>query len=481
MSLIVEGLSIHGPEGCIVRDVGFTARPGEPMVLLGETGSGKSLVAQAVMGVLPAGLRAEGRILLDGQDLLALSARERRGLWGRRIAMLPQEPWSALDPTMRAFGQVEEVHRLVRGRPAAEAAGAARADLARLGLATAARRYPFELSGGMNQRVALAATHAAGAPVLIADEPTKGLDAAMRDTAAALLLGEAREGRILLVITHDVVLAGYLGGEAVVMLEGQAVESGPLRQLLAAPRHEYTRRLVAADPARWASWPARPVPGGRALVEGRGLHKRLGGRELFGGLTLEVAAGEVLAVSGPSGCGKTTLGNMLLGLARPDAGEVRRRPDLGPLSFQKLYQDPMAAFPPTGTLGQALTELLRRHAIPRAPAEALMRRLRLTEVLLGRRADQVSGGQLQRFGLLRALLLKPALLFADEATSRLDPVTQQEVMDLLREVVAEQGTALLVVTHEEALAAKVAGRVVHLAPQVVGLSPDGVPEAALAL
>lgn len=448
MSLLLEKLGIDAAGRRLVVDVSLELRPGRALTILGETGSGKSLVAEAIMGTLPPELRASGRIVDGGRVRAAADTRPCPAQWGRRLAMLPQEPWTALDPTMRAQAQVAEVHALLHGRP--DAAARAAADLAHLGLAAAARRYPHQLSGGMAQRLALAATLAGGAPLLIADEPTKGLDAAMVGTVRALLQGVVEGGGALLTITHDIALARALGGEVLVMLEGRVIERGPAEALMAAPAQDYTRRLLAADPATWPAAP--PQPRGEPLLEARGLTHRLGGRQLFAGLDLTLGAGEWLAVQGPSGCGKSTLGNLLLGLRRPDGGEVRRAPGLAAPRLQKLYQDPVAAFFPGQPLGQGMADLLARHGLPRARLDALLARLRLDPALLARLPGQVSGGELQRLALARALLPEPRLLFADEPTSRLDPLIQQEVMLLLREVSAERRMAVALVTHDAALA-----------------------------
>ena len=461
--LALDAVAVHGPQGRIVAPATLRVEPGVPLVILGETGSGKSLLAQAVMGTLPAELHATGAIRLGAVALPARDTAGRRALWGRALAILPQEPWAALDPTMPAMPQVAEVPRFMAGLPWPAARRAAAAALAAVGLAPAERRFPFQLSGGMCQRVALAATRITGAPVLLADEPTKGLDAALRDSVAALLAEEVARGATLLVITHDIALARALGGELAVMLEGEIVEQGPVARVLAAPEHPYTRRLLAAEPEAWAPWPHRPA--GAAVVEGEGLAKRYGTQRLFAGIDLALGAGEVVALTGPSGTGKSTLGNMLLGLVPPDAGTVWRRGSLSAFALQKLYQDPLAAFAPAMTLGDALAAVIRRHRLDPVLATRLRDRLRLAPALLARRPDQVSGGELQRFALLRALLLDPALLFADEPTSRLDLVTQAEVMELLREVVAETGMALLLVTHDAAMAGKVARRGMALRPE----------------
>lgn len=462
--LEVRDLRVHSPDGAaLVRGVCLAARPGVPLTLLGETGSGKSLVLAAAMGVLAPGLRAEGSVRLDGAELLGAPAPVRRRLWGRRLALLPQEPWLALDPTMRAMGQVAEVFRVVRGLPRAEARAEAEALLAALGLADAGRRFPFQLSGGMAQRVALAVLRAADAPVLLADEPTKGLDTARRDEAALRLREEAERGRTVVTVTHDVAVARALGGEAAVMLDGEVVERGEAARVLSCPAHPYARRLLAAEPDAWPPPPAAARATGDAVVEGRRLAKAFEGRPVLRGADVAVRRGEVVAVLGPSGCGKTTLGDLLLGLLRPDAGEARRAPGLPPWRFQKLHQDPPSAFAPRFTMRQGLADLARRHGLERTALDAPLARLRLAPALLDRRPAELSGGELQRFALLRALALDPVFLFADEPTSRLDPVTQQDVAMLLRACAEERGLGVLLVTHDAALARKLADRVLELA------------------
>ncbi len=334
------------------------------------------------------------------------------------------------------------------------------ADLTEVGLGDRAQAYPHELSGGMCQRAAIAVTHAAGASLLIADEPTKGLDAALRDSVVERLRQEVDQGRLLLTITHDIEVAAALDGMIGVMLDGALVEFGPAAEVLERPRHDYARTLIAADPARWTA-PALP-PAGEAVASARGLSKRFGERTLFDGLDISVRRGEIVAIVGPSGCGKTTIGNILLGLVTPDRGEVQRAPDIAQIRFQKLYQDPPAAFAPHQALRQSLGDLLKLHGLPWSRAEAGMQRFGLGQDLLDRRPNEVSGGELQRFAILRALLLDPVFLFADEATSRLDPVSQKQVFRVLVEAVRESGLGLLMVTHEAALAEKVASRILRL-------------------
>jgi peptide/nickel transport system ATP-binding protein len=451
-ALKVTDLAVSAQSGPLVRGVSFAVEQGAGFTILGETGSGKSLLSQAIMATLPPDLTASGRIGIQGSDSDAADPSARRGLWGRSLALLPQEPWLSLDPTMRTIDQVAEGYA---GADRRDARPRARAALAALGLAGFEDHYPFRLSGGMAQRVAIAATGAGGAPIVIVDEPTKGLDAALRDDVVSMLRGLMASGRTLLTITHDVHVARALGGEIAVMLEGEIVEQGAAESVLSEPRHPYTRRLLAADPAAWTPRPAPSV--GAPILIGSGLTKRYGGKTLFADLDITVRSGDRLAVVGPSGSGKTTVGNILLGLTRPDLGSVVHPGHGGAFRFQKLYQDPVAAFPPRSSLRRTFIDLIERHRLDRRPLEGLMARLRLDEGLLERRPDQVSGGELQRFALARLLLVSPRLIFADEPTSRLDLITQQDTLNLLVEHASERDCALLLVTHDADIATNVAG------------------------
>lgn len=449
--LSVENLSVTAGERRLVAPFSFTLGAGQCLTLLGETGAGKSLLAQAIMGTLPPGLTSRGQVALEGQELSTLTPRQYRALWGKRLVLLPQEPWHALDPLMRAGHQISETYRHAAGLDKAAAETHTRQDLQALGLETASERLPGELSGGMAQRVAFAAARAAGGQVVIADEPTKGLDVARRDDVVALLKEAMDGGGALLTITHDVEVARQLGGQVMILRNGDCVEAGPADQVLAEPVSDYGRRLLAADPARWTPPEHRGMTSANPVLKASSLAKARGGQQLFSGLSLSLSPGEIVGVTGPSGCGKSTLGDVLLGLAHPDQGQVIRAPGIARHRFQKLYQDPPAAFAPHWPMRTLLEDLIRHHRLDAARIPPLMDRLGLAGELLDRYPAAVSGGELQRFAILRALLLDPVLLFADEPTSRLDPITQQETISLLIELARERNCAVLLVSHDDAL------------------------------
>ena len=461
--LAVKDLSVHVGTRPLLREVSFSLRAGEVLTLLGESGAGKSLLAQAVMGNLPRVLRAGGEVSLLGAVSRADDSRARRPLWGKSLALLPQEPSLALDPLMRIAPQLVETHELVRGLALQPAEEAARAGLAAAGLAHAGRQYPWQLSGGMAQRAAATVARAGGARVLLADEPTKGLDSHWRDQTVAMLQAVQQDGGCVVVITHDLRVAQALGGQLMVLRAGEVVEQGDARAILANPQHAFTRQLVAADPARWAKR-APGVPGSTVL-HGSALAKSYGQNHLFEGVDLHLRAGERLVLQGPSGTGKSTLGNVLLGLLPADHGQVRRAGGLAPTAFQKLYQDPVASFAPRISLERTLRDVAKRHACPWSTVQQRLGRLGVPEALLARRPAEVSGGELQRVALARVLTVQPVLLFADEPTSRLDPVTQQEAMGVLLDAVEKAGAALLLVTHDDDMAAAVGTSFLRMQPK----------------
>lgn len=477
-ALTVEGLQVRSDEAGtapLVRDVGFQLRLGRSLALIGETGSGKSLVAQALFGLLPAGLRAEGGVSLNGCPQIALDDHAGlRALWARSMFLIPQEPARALNPTMNVGSQIAEMFpQLLNGQRQARIRSAlAHVDLA----AEVAGRYPAALSGGMNQRVLAAIAASAPAQVIVADEPTKGLDSQRVNQVADLLAGLMSAGKSLALITHDVSVARRLDGDVAVMRDGRIVEQGPARAILDQPRHPYARAYMAALPARWAPLAAsadgadQPVVAARALTFGYP-----GQPALFVGLSLAARPGRVLAVVGPSGVGKSTLGDILLGRRKPEGGAVRwggldpyacAAADLRRLRprHQKLFQDPGGSFAPHRRLRLAFEDLrqIRSDLDLKARLPGLLDRLKLSAALLERYPDEVSGGEAQRLALARILLLDPVFLVADEPTSRLDPIVQAETIGLLREIVAESDLALLLISHDRALVRAVADEVVDL-------------------
>ena len=456
----LRGLAVWHGSRALVSPLDLQLGAGESITILGESGSGKSLLAHAIMGTIAANLKAEGSLRCDGREYDLADLSNRRAMWGRAMAILPQEPAIALDPTMRTLPQVAE--GLSISALAGEADDMARERLGRLGLVGKEQHYPHTLSGGMAQRVAFAAATISGARFLIADEPTKGLDSVARDDMAGLLREHVAQGGLLLTITHDIALARQLGGRVLIMRDSEIVEQGDAQRVLNQPREAYSQELLGADPAAWDDI-EHPAPG-ELLISARGLAKSFPPLTLFTDLHVDLHAGERVALLAPSGTGKTTLGNVLLGLQSADSGSIRYAPQLKYGSMQKLYQDPVTAFAPRLTLRQAFEDLCRRHRFDFGAVGPFLERLRLPFSLLDRLPAQVSGGELQRLALIRALLLKPKVVFADEPTSRLDPVTQKDTFRCLLEELKAAGCALLLVTHDKALATKTAHRTLTLAP-----------------
>jgi peptide/nickel transport system ATP-binding protein len=468
-SITLEALTILDARGvAIVDQIDLCVPAGRPLAIIGETGSGKSLIAQAVLGLLPRGFRASGGITvgrnppIDAADKSALQQ-----LWARDVMLLPQEPRAALDPTMRIGSQLAE-----GGGPGAPSVSQA---LAAVSLsADLAANYPFALSGGMAQRVLVGMALMSAAPLIIADEPTKGLDSVRITQTIDLLRSLVSVGRSLIVITHDLSVVRGLDGDVAVLKDGRIVEHGPVATVFANPQHAYTRDWLAADPDNWETC-ERCLDMDALVLAAHGLRFRYGRSPLlFDDLDIHVPLGSVVGLTGPSGCGKSTLGNVLLGLAPPSAGEVswagadpyrdpkalrrlRRR-------YQKLHQDPVTAFLPHRTIGQHFEDLAELAGDLAAKSElpSLLDRLKLQPVLLQRYPSEISGGEAQRLALARLLMMEPSLIVVDEPTSRLDPLVQKQTMDLLRQIVAERSMSLILISHDKALVRSMADETIEL-------------------
>lgn len=463
-SLRVESLSVRtkgkAPK-VLVNSLNFELAPGKPVNLVGETGSGKSLIAQAILGNITDDLETSGKVWVDGTEYMGRPKSARRTLWGRKLGLLPQEPWLSLNPTKRTLHQLSEVYELVLNKTKPKAIYSARKDLAQLKIEEAEEKFPHQLSGGMAQRLVFCCTLAGGAEILIVDEPTKGLDSDCKNEIIQQLLAFLKLGGHLLVITHDIEIAEKLGGETFVIRDGVVQENNQTVRLFSSPSAPYTKALIGAAPTHWPDLPTFDIDHSLA-VSAKGISKKFNSTDLFSNVNLEIHRGELVGLYGPSGSGKSTLGNVLLGIMKPDKGQVQRTSGFASYQFLKLYQDPPATFSPFHSVESSMEDFLDLHQIGRRKYEKMLDRLNLTNEILSRDPGNISGGELQRCAILRVLLLNPVFLFADEPTSRLDPLTQKETLSLICSTAREINCGVLLVSHNYELLAKSCDRIIKL-------------------
>ncbi|MFE5208777.1 dipeptide ABC transporter ATP-binding protein [Streptomyces sp. NPDC056600] len=479
-----------------VRGAHLTLSAGRCLALVGESGSGKSALARALLGL--AGPTAEvdaRRLRLFGQDATAFGPREWRAVRGRRIGLVAQDALVALDPLRPVGKEIAEpllTHRTVPRRAVPTRVVGL---LERVGVPEPrerARAYVHQLSGGLRQRALIASALAAEPGVLIADEPTTALDAAVQARVLDLLGELTRAGTGLLLISHDLAVVEALADDVAVMRAGRIVEHGPTREVLDAPRHPYTRALLDAVPGSRPRPQAPPAPDAPPLLEAAGLTKRFKGprgarRTAVDGVSFTLRPGETLGLVGESGSGKSTLARMVLGLTEPDEGTVRLdgaawsgvpegRRRAGRRTLQLVPQDPLSAFDPRWDVARVVGEALAVAGVPREERRRhtvrLLEQVGLGEQHLDRRPAALSGGQRQRVALARALAPRPRLLVCDEPVSALDVSVQAQVLDLLRELQASLGLAVLFISHDLAVVREICARVMVMKDgQVVESGP----------
>ncbi len=476
----VEGLTIvvDQPSGplTLVHGISFALGRGESLCLVGESGSGKSVTSLALLGLGRGTRVAAGRITVDGEEMDAGEPSQMRRLRTRVFGYITQDPQPSLDPSMRVGDLLAQLVRLHQGVDRKTSRRLALDLLERVQIpepAAVARRYPHQLSGGMAQRVVIAAALSARPTILIADEPTTALDVTVQAEILALLheLCDDDDSMSLLLVTHDWGVVADIADRVLVMRDGVLVEGGPADRIFHAPAHPHTQAMIAADPARLDVHPERPA--GAPLLEVRGLVIEYPGTDAAGrairttavrGVDLSIAQGRTLGLIGESGSGKSSVGNAIVGLVEAASGSIAlegeelvgassaRRRALS-RKVQIIFQDPYGSLNPVRTIGSMLAEpLILAHGMGREAAQAkvldALERVGLPASSAAKYPAQFSGGQRQRIAIARALVVGPELIVCDEPVSALDLTIQAQVLALLADLQDELGIAYLFISHD---------------------------------
>ena len=480
-SLTINNLTVSfetpGGKLTAVKDVSLHLAGGETLALVGESGCGKTVLCKSMLKILCSRGRIEkGKILLDGEDLTAASERQMPSYRGGSIAMVFQDPMLSLDPAFSVGEQIAEVLK-VHGGLSAKAAKARAVELMDMvRIPDAQKRYsqrPYQFSGGMRQRVAIAAALAGEPDILLADEPTTALDEKTRWEIVRLLKDiQEKTGVAVLFITHDLSLVEDIADRVAIMQDGRIVEEGNVAKVFSAPEHPYTRKLLGyLDYKKGRGHNHRSAASDEPVLSVRKLCKsfRLGRKEkndVLKDFSMDIYRGEIVGLVGSSGCGKSTLARCIAGIDRPDSGVVEFA---GGIRMQMIFQDSQSAFNDRFTVKKIIEEPLRTGAGRITDAgrrdEAVrnvMRAVELDESLADRKPYELSGGQRQRAAVARALITDPDFIIADEPLTGLDVSAQAQIVHLLKRLAQERGLTILFIAHDLPMVNHISSRIIEM-------------------
>lgn len=525
---LTTSFMVDGEWKSVVRDLSFEVNAGETVAIVGESGSGKSVTSLSVMRLLDTrSSRIEGKVLLGGRDILAISEKEMRTVRGNDVAMIFQEPMTSLNPVFTIGRQISEVLTRHKGMNKAEARAETIRLLEKVRIPNAQSRfeeYPHQFSGGMRQRVMIAMALASRPKLLIADEPTTALDVTIQGQILDLIKQlQEEEGMAVLFITHDMGVVAEIADRTIVMFRGDQVETGETADVFHRGQHPYTRALLAAVPKLGSmeghAWPLRfprvdmesgeiseakevpntveggmtPVLSVKNLVTRFDIRSGLLGRptgavHAVENVSFELFQGETLSLVGESGCGKSTTGRSIARLVEPRSGQVTLdgfdvlKLDQVALrnmrrSVQMIFQDPFSSLNPRMTVGYAVAEPMIKHNIASSShakqmAADLLERVGLSASMMDRYPHEFSGGQRQRIAIARALALNPKVIIADESVSALDVSIKAQVCNLLLDLQEQFKIAFLFISHDMAVVERVSHRVaVMYLGEIVEIGP----------
>ncbi|MDC1414527.1 ABC transporter ATP-binding protein, partial [Amylibacter sp.] len=473
--LAIENLSVYFGKNKAVKNVSLAIRKGETVALVGESGSGKSVTALATVSLINQSADITGSVKYCGKEIINTSNKDLRKIRGNDISFIFQEPMTSLNPLHTIERQLSESLKLHQGLKGSKVTEKILDLLSKVGIDEAHRKisnYPHQLSGGQRQRIMIAMALANKPDLLIADEPTTALDVTIQAQILELLANiQKSEGMGMLFITHDLSVVRRIADRVCVMKDGEIVETGATNEIFSSPNHEYTKKLLNAEPSGFP----KPIKSNAfeiiniknlkvwfPIVKGL-LRKVVGNVKAVNDASLNIAQGETLGIVGESGSGKTTLalaimrlisskgqitfmGNKLDGLTNKQLKPFRR-------DIQMVFQDPYGSLSPRFTIEQIISEGLDVHNLDkgqnrRAMVENILIEVGLEKDMIDRYPHEFSGGQRQRIAIARAMILKPKLLILDEPTSALDMTVQVQIVKLLRDLQIKYGLAYLFISHD---------------------------------